>query len=120
MQEDFAVDAEELIERLGDVGAHRDVLVKPEKLEEAVEGLSETGVCFYENANSFRDGNSIYTVHLTDHRGSETPRDCIVCHLEWFNPEDHPLLHALFDFPAWVFHNRVRGKETWGVEGLSD
>lgn len=114
------MEAAELIERLGEAGAHRDVFVEPENLDEVLEGLSETGVCFYDGASSFRDGNSIYTVHLTDHRDAGTPRECIVCHLEWFNPEDHPLLHAIFDFPAWVFHNRLRGMETWKVDDISD
>jgi hypothetical protein len=85
-----------------------------EKCEDALEETDRTTVTkHFPNAKSYRDSNSRVSVHLTDYRGlerEELDSDTIVAHLERFNPEHHPVLHALIDFPMWYYKNRIREK----------
>ena len=80
--------------------------------EEAFEETGRTRVTsHYPEASSYRDNNARKSVHLTDYRGLERDdleSDVIVAHLEHFNPEHHPVLHALIDFPLWYYRNRVK------------
>lgn len=85
-----------------------------EKCEDALEETDRTTVTkYFPDAKSYRDDNARVSVHLTDYRGlerEELESDIIVAHLERFNPEHHPVLHALIDFPVWYYKNRIREK----------
>ena len=64
----------------------------------------------YPEATVYRDDRRSSSVHLTDYRGVERDEmrsDVIVAHLELFNPEYHPILHAVVDTPVWFVRNRV-------------
>lgn len=67
----------------------------------------------YPGADSYRDSNRMRSLHVTDYRGVERDdavSDVIVAHIENFNPEEHPVLHALVDIPLWFYRNRVKEK----------
>ena len=84
------------------------------KCEEALEETDRTIVTSHHpNASSYRDSNSRKSVHLTDFRNisrDDKESDVIVAHLEHFNPEHHPILHTLVDFPLWYYRNRIKEK----------
>ena len=56
----------------------------------------------YDGAVVYRDDKPTTSLHITDFRGSKL--DGIGAHLEYFNPEYHPLLH-LIDLVLWHIKN---------------
>jgi hypothetical protein len=107
----------ELREFLRRKGYGLDVEV-PEKLFETsltdLEETSRTTVTrIYPEAESYRDSRRFSSIHVTDYRGVEREdqeSDVIVAHLEFFNPEKHPVLHTLIDTPVWFVKNRLLRK----------
>jgi hypothetical protein len=98
-------------------GYSYDTVIPEEIYEECKDLLEETSrttvIKHFPDAKSYRDDNARKSVHLTDYRGlerEELESDVIVAHLERFNPEHHPVLHALIDFPIWYYKNRIREK----------
>ncbi len=67
----------------------------------------------YPNATTMRDDRKRKSLHITDYRNvgrDNKISDVIVGHLEHFNPEKHPILHALIDTPLWFVKNRILRK----------
>lgn len=81
-------------------------------LEPKLEETSRTRVTDrYPEAISYRDDRSRRSLHVTDYRGMEREdavSNVIVAHIENFNPEKHPLMHVLIDFPLWYWRNRIK------------
>jgi len=64
-------------------------------------------------AKTMRDDKSRRSLHLTDYRNVERDKkvsNIIVGHVEHFNPEKHPILHAIIDTPLWFIKNRILRK----------
>lgn len=49
-------------------------------------------------------------MELKDYRERKDFSSNFVAELEHFNPEYHPLLHALIDVPTWILKNRIFNK----------
>ncbi|WP_414837377.1 hypothetical protein ACK3SF_03855 [Candidatus Nanosalina sp. VS9-1] len=95
-------------------GYSYDTAVPEELFERCRDSLEETErtrvTKYFPEASSYRDERRRKSVHLTDYRGLERDRmesDLVVAHLEHFNPEYHPVLHTLIDFPLWYIRNRI-------------
>lgn len=91
-----------------------DTEIDEEMFEESEQELNLTSRTvvdrMYPDARVYRDDQRFSSVHLTDYRGVEREEmrsDVIVAHLELFNPEYHPILHAFVDTPVWFLRNRV-------------
>lgn len=86
-----------------------DVVVPDELFEQAKEELHRTKRTLPKDGPTYRDDRKRHSIHVTDCRGvdrGEKKGDVIVGHLEHFNPEHHPVLHALIDYPLWWWKNR--------------
>lgn len=95
-------------------GFSYDTEIPEEIFEECSEALNPTDRTvvteMYPDAVSYRDSKKRTSVHLTDFRGVERDSkasNVIVAHLEHFNPEYHPILHAVVDTPLWFLRNRI-------------
>lgn len=102
----------ELRKYLNDRGYGRDTGVSGDLLDDMdVEETSRTSVTkIYPDAKSYRDDRRFSSIHITDYRGvdrEDMESDIVVAHLEHFNPEYHPVLHALIDTPLWFIRNRL-------------
>jgi hypothetical protein len=93
-----------------DVGYGRDVNVSEQLFDECnrLEISKRTYVDkIFEGAKVYRDDKPTTSLHVTDFRDSD--KDGIGAHVEYFNPEYHPLLHLL-DVIIWhlkhLFENR--------------
>ena len=93
-----------------DVGYGRDVNVSEQLFDECnrLEISKRTYVDkIFEGAKVYRDDKPTTSLHVTDFRDSD--KDGIGAHVEYFNPEYHPMLHFL-DVVAWhlkhLFENR--------------
>lgn len=107
----------DLIQYLEEKGFNYDTEVPEELFVEYREDLEETSRTWVSrlepDATTYRDSRKRKSVHLTDYRGverEEKAEDLIVAHLEHFNPEHHPVLHALVDTPLWFYRNRIKEK----------
>lgn len=54
----------------------------------------------------FRDRKRMRSVELKDYRKRDNFDADFVAELEHFNPEKHPVLHAIIDVPIWTVKNR--------------
>ena len=121
LEQDSINSPEELKEYImEEVGQNHDVKV-PEKLfEDNIHYLHETSLTtvthYFPEALSYRDDEKTDSVHITDYRGierDELESNVIVGHLERYNPEHRPVMHALIDYPLWHWKNRI--KENTGL-----
>lgn len=109
--------AEELIDRLETLhGRCYDFELGEEEFERLEPELHNAWRTIVTNrhpdADSYRDDRGRRSLHVTDYRGIERQdaiSDIVVAHIENFNPEKHPVLHALVDLPLWFYRNRVKG-----------
>lgn len=101
-------------EYLKDYGYGYDVVVPTELFErQKAEELHESKLALPKDGPTYRDDRKHHSVHVTDTRGverGEKKGGVIVGHLEVFNPEHHPVLHALVDYPLWWWKNRILEK----------
>jgi len=100
---------------LEEAGHNYDIKIPEELFEENKQHLHETSLTtvtqHFPEALSYRDDEKIDSVHVTDYRGierEELESDVIVGHLERYNPEHRPVMHALIDYPLWHWKNRIR------------
>lgn len=112
------MDSAELIELLRNRGFNRDVEVEKETWEAVSQDCRSSGLAFStflrREEPTYRDDRSRVSIELKDYRDLEGP-ESFVAELERFNPEHHPLLHLLVDFPNWIWKNRIK---TSGPERL--
>jgi len=98
-------------------GYSYDIEIPEQLFENNTEFLEQTDLTtvtyHFPEARSYRDSKPRKSVHLQDYRGIDRENrvgDVLVAHLERFNPEYHPILHALIDYPIWFYKNNIREK----------
>lgn len=100
-----------LIEKLAATGYNRDTVIEEGDFSQALEEMHQTdlSLAFLEHKKepSYRDKRARKSLHLKDLTQLDMDED-YVAELERFNPEHHPVLHLLVDFPLWFWRNRVR------------
>ena len=100
-----------LVDWLSEIGYNHDEEVDEEDFQEALQSMHETDLdlaaLIGKDEPSFRDDRPRKSLHLKDLSRLERDEDYIA-ELEHFNPEFHPILHVLVDFPLWLLRNRVR------------
>lgn len=108
--------ADTIKEYLSKYGHGCDMVIPTELFEQQKdEELHESRLALPKDGPTYRDDRKRHSVHVTDTRGidrGEKKGDVVVGHLEVFNPEHHPVLHALVDYPLWWLRNRILEKNT--------
>lgn len=103
---------DELIEELREDSFNKNVEIDKERWEKYQEDLHLTNLSLAEflnkNKPSYRDNRKLTSIHLKDYRNYEHSDKDFVVELERFNPEHHPLLHLLTDFPLYLWKNIFR------------
>ncbi|MFB6213822.1 MAG: hypothetical protein ABEJ07_04655 [Candidatus Nanohaloarchaea archaeon] len=104
---------EGLVEKLKSAGYNRDVVISSEEWQEMLpeEHSSDLALAALEqrDEDTYRDDRKRTSVELKDYRHRDM-RGEFVAELERFNPEHHPVLHLLIDFPSWLWKNRIRNR----------
>lgn len=101
---------------MDEVGYNRDVKIDEDLFEgcERLEVSSRTYVDkIVPDAKVYRDDKPTTSLHVTDFR--ETDQDGIKSHLEFFNPEYHPVLHVV-DVLLWHGKNLIENREEKEIE----
>ncbi|MFB6208949.1 MAG: hypothetical protein ABEJ56_02300 [Candidatus Nanohaloarchaea archaeon] len=105
---------DELIERLEDIGFNRDVVIDHDEWLEERERMHETRLSLAgiegKDEKTFRDDRFEVSLELKDCSHLDMEGDYIA-ELEKFNPEHHPVLHILTDFPVWFLKNRIFNRQ---------
>lgn len=103
--------------KLKDFGFNRDVEISDEEWKNCMESEHSTSLALApierKNEPTYRDNRARESIELKDYRQLDRP-ECFVAELEHFNPERHPVLHLLVDFPSWLWKNRIKN---WGPVG---
>lgn len=90
---------------LREKGHAYDAVIPDDLFEEEKDTLHQSRRSLPKNGPTYRDDRRMHSVHVIDLRDINGG---IVGHLEWFNPEHHPILHTLIDYPLWWWKNRIR------------
>ena len=93
-----------------DVELSEDIFMQCDRLEKSNRTYVNK---LYKGAVVYRDDKPTTSLHVTDFRESEI--DGIGAHLEYFNPEYHPLLH-LIDVALWHIKNTLKDQEKARIE----
>ena len=93
-----------------DVELSEDIFMQCDRLEKSNRTYVNK---LYKGAVVYRDDKPTTSLHVTDFRESEI--DGIGAHLEYFNPEYHPLLH-LIDVALWHIKNTLEDQEKARIE----
>ncbi len=103
-------DADTINDLLQQYGHAYDVVIPDDLFEENTDRLHRSSRSLPKDGPTYRDDRRFHSVHVTDCRGvdrGEKLGDVVVGHLEYVNPEYHPILHALIDYPLWWVKNRI-------------
>ena len=93
-----------------DVELSEDIFMQCDRLEKSNRTYVNK---LYKGAVVYRDDKPTTSLHVTDFRESEIGG--IGAHLEYFNPEYHPLLH-LIDVALWHIKNILEDQEKARIE----
>lgn len=113
------------IQKFLDEHGHASDVVIPEDLFEAqkADELHRTDRALPKDGPTYRDGRKRHSAHVTVSHGTDDRGRVAVGHLEFFNPEHHPILHALIDCPLWyaVFYwNAAHARIASRIEARKD
>lgn len=98
------------IQELDLPGYNIDTEISRQEFMERIEEMHETDLSLADfqrkNEPSYRDDRARKSLHLKDLSDLDR-EEKYIAELERFNPEHHPVLHLLVDFPIWLFRNRL-------------
>ena len=102
---------ENLVEKLKEIGFNRDVVIDRKDWIQEEKNLHKTRLSLAniegKNEEAFRDNRFELSLELKDCSHLDKIDGDYIAELEKFNPEHHPILHVLTDFPIWILKNRI-------------
>lgn len=102
---------EELITRLKNAGYNVEVEISKEDFNEYRDYFHTTRLSIasflFLPQEAYRDSRSRDSIHLKDVRRIGREED-FIAELERYNPEKHPVRHAILDFPGWIWQKWLK------------